>query len=102
MNVQLATLMHTTPSELANTQHDALKDYVLDIIEKVQTLIVEEKYDKVKELLVYSPAGDGYGSDNHFLNFDYSGHQDGMDIDEVLDMLINLKKQSQAKEKKVF
>lgn len=100
MKVDLKTLMQTSPEDLASTQHDALKTHVLGILETVKNLIIEENYQAIKDKhLIYSPAGDGYGSDNHFINFDFTEHQDGMDIDEVLDALMTLQKQSGGKKK---
>jgi hypothetical protein len=101
MKVDLKTLMQTSPEDLAATQHEALKKHVLTILGVIQTHIENEDYDKIKEHhLIYSPAGDGYGMDNHFINFDFTEHKDGMDIDEVLDALINLR--SQSGKKKTF
>jgi hypothetical protein len=90
--------MSTRPEDLAATQHEALKLHILETIEKVRDLIIADDYKEVMDNhMLFSPAGDGYGSDNYFINFDYSCHKDGMDLYEVLGMLQDLQKQSNKK-----
>lgn len=47
----------------------ALKKAAVERLEQVTHLIIEDKYDEVAKFINESPAGDGYGCDNHYIDF---------------------------------
>lgn len=63
-----------SPEELAKKQFEVLKKEVVKRLDEISNYIEQNNFDKVSERLAYSPAGDGYGGDNHFICFN--------DIDE--------------------
>lgn len=81
MNIQLQELMGTSPEKLAQLQHDKLQKHVLDIIDSVRDRVAKGDYSELtgtSNILEYSPSGDAYGKDNHFVDF---GYVDGYDLD---------------------
>lgn len=96
MKIDLNKLMETTPQELAKVQHDALKQHVLAVLDNIRSLIQKENYtfilDENREVILYSPSGDGYGQHNHFINFGYQ-KDNPLDIKEVVSQLNSLKTQ---------
>ena len=50
---------------------EKLKIEVVKRLKEVTSLIEKEEYDKVKECLAFSPAGDGYGCNNNYIDFSY-------------------------------
>ena len=83
-------------SNLAAAQHKALDAHVKNIIKQVIDIIVEERYDDIEELCSWSPAGDGYGCDNYYINFGLKGsdvpeHLTHLDIVQVCQLLQHLK-----------
>lgn len=47
----------------------ALKKAAIERLKQVTHLIIEDKYDEAAKFIDDSPAGDGYGSDNSYINF---------------------------------
>lgn len=95
MNIK--EFLATTPESLAQKQHDALKAYVVEELKKFTQLISNEKYNEAKSCLNFSPAGDGYGSENYYLSFDEVGCDD---LSNVLSRLKQLKELCKVKENK--
>ena len=90
-------ILSLRPETLAEKQHAAFKKYVIDKIKTFNQLINDEKYQEAIGLLADSPSGDGYGSDNEYieyLDFSETGHED---IGDVLRRLETLKTQSKKK-----
>ena len=87
-------ILSLRPETLAEKQHAAFKKYVTDKIKTFNQLINDEKYQAAVGLLADSPSGDGYGSDNEYLDFSETGHED---IGAVLRRLESLKTQSKKK-----
>jgi len=96
--MNLRKLLETKPETLAEEQHDALKEHVIIVLDKVMTVIKSERYGDVGALTSSSPAGDGYGTDKSFIEFDWVQSNDGMDIVEVVEVLDSLKKVSTKEE----
>lgn len=92
MNLQ--RLLQILPNELALEQHNALNTFVVNRLRKVADLINEGKYDAVLNMLAYSPSGDGYGNDNHYIDFSDSGA--GNDLEHMINKLQHLKKISEG------
>lgn len=82
----LAELMDMQPEDLAKMQHDKLKNHVVANLEHVLRLINDGEYGKVEEACRFSADGDGYGQENHFIDFSYNREQrngEGFDIWEA-------------------
>ncbi|WP_010497812.1 hypothetical protein [Paenibacillus elgii] len=91
--MDLKTLMNTRPEELAKVQYSAFKSHVISILEQTIQNIYDENYVSILDKLVYSPAGDGYGCDNHFINFSYDQDNidNAIDLYEAVEKLQSLK-----------
>lgn len=70
--LELADLLTIDTTTLRQRQADALKQHVIEKLEKVINLMKLGQLDKVKEETAFSPAGDGWGVDNYFINFGIS------------------------------
>ena len=89
------SVMSIDPKNITEKQYEVLREYTISVLEDALNLIKEEKYDDVR--LDYSPAGDGYGKDNAYIDFRFSqadrnGYVEIEDIGDVLEELIRLKK----------
>lgn len=91
MNIQ--ELLKTTPETLAQTQHDALKEHTIEILERVLKQLKKEEYKAIEKDLFRSPAGDCMGSDNSCIDFSYN-NDEVMDLGDMVSMLNNLKAQA--------
>lgn len=87
--MDLRTLMALSPEDLAAQQHVELKAFVLSRLQSVLDLVKNEQYATVHNKLENSPAGDGYGDDNRYIDFSDSGV--GEDIGDMIDKLSALK-----------
>lgn len=87
MNIQ--EIMEIDIDNLAEKQHNAVKNHVIEVLQDIINLVEEEKYEEIQNKLIYSPSGDGYGGDNHYINFSYRNGEE--DIKEMMDRLKNLK-----------
>lgn len=84
-NNNLLKIMNLKPETLAKNQHDTLKEYAISVLQNVLSMIQDESYPEIlddkNDIVRFSPDGDGYGSENHFISFDYGGNtQDIYDI----------------------
>lgn len=84
-------IMKLQPETLAQEQYKILKQHTLDTLNEVVQLIKNEKYDKLDDYVSFSSAGDGYGNENHYIDF-YCG-----DIVETVERLKYLKSTSEGK-----
>ena len=88
INEDLKRLMNINPSSLAEAQAKALKKHILDTLATVSYHIERGAYGVVLEDLVESPAGDGHGTDNFYINFGYT--MEPMDLAETIEKLKEL------------
>ena len=51
--------------------HDIVKDRIIDKLKDIIQDIENGKYQKVMKDLRESPAGDGFGQDNHYIDFSH-------------------------------
>lgn len=94
--MNLSELMKTKPENLAELQHKQLKEHVLSVLSNIQKLVEEEQYDSIEDCCGFSGAGDGYGSDNHYIDFSYNEDSScALDILDVADHLSKLKRLTQ-------
>ena len=88
--MHIREILKVTPESLAETQHKQLKEYIINVLTTVLKLIENEDYDTVSKYTNSSPAGDGYGLDNDFIDFKL-GDQYGTDILSAVSKLKSLK-----------
>lgn len=79
--------------KLKTKQFEAVKQHVLNKIKEVESHIINDDFSKVLGMLAFSPAGDGYGCDNYFVNFKYDNNDNThLDLSDMIDLLKNLSK----------
>jgi hypothetical protein len=89
--MDLAQLLDTKPENLAQKQRDALIKHVVDVLDQVKQAIVSLDSEKLEELTFFSGAGDGMGSDNTCINFQFAGKHDAiLDVQQAFDMIAHL------------
>lgn len=76
-----------TMHALAEKYKEELKMHAIKILERVKQLIQKEKLDELKEMIRFSPAGDGYGRDNYFIDFGSDGDGDAVDINDIIELM---------------
>jgi hypothetical protein len=97
--MKLEQLLKTTPETLAMEQYAALKEHTIKTLNTVIKAIENDAdYPVIQEMTAYSPAGDGMGCDNSFINFGFS-EKEPLDIMEVVGRLEELRTISKKKKK---
>ena len=81
--------MNVSVENLAQKQYEFLLAHGIEILETVITNIKLGKYNEVRDMLAYSPSGDGYGEDDYYINFAYDPGNE-MDIEVYIKMLERL------------
>ena len=76
------------PRKLAEEQHEAYKQYILNILDKVKETITRGAYSDIEKMTAFSGAGDGWGNDNHYIDFGFD--KEPMDIMEAVNYLAYL------------
>ena len=79
-------LLKVNPDTLRKEQYKALKEHAIKVLNEVQKLLRGDNLDNIlNQYLSDSPAGDGMGLDNHFINFDFEpGNIYGNDLHELI------------------
>lgn len=88
MNIK--DIMEIDVENLKEKQLTALKSHVTNRLIAIIAHIENNEFEEVKKYLVYSPAGDGYGCDNYYINFAYD--EEELDLQEILDKMEYLNK----------
>lgn len=73
------------PRELAKEQAEAYRKYIIGVLEEIKIKVSEQEYSDVGSMTAHSPAGDGYGLDNDFIDFGFD--KKPRDIMEALNYL---------------
>ena len=84
------TIMDINIENLKEKQYEFLKEHTLNILEVIIDDLKNNKFDDIKNKMKFSPAGDGYGSDNFYINFSYN--ETSMDLLDIIDEMEELKK----------
>lgn len=84
------TIMDISVENLKEKQYEFLKGHTLNILEGIIDDLKNDKFDDIKKKMKFSPAGDGYGSDNFYINFSYN--ETSMDLLDIIDAMEELKK----------
>lgn len=74
-----------SPKELARKKYEAYKTYVLQVLDNVKQEIERESFSNIEKYLFESPSGDGWGLDNHCIDFGINNRV--MDIYDACQML---------------
>jgi hypothetical protein len=91
--MKLSELLATKPDELAAKQYNALVDFVELRLVNISNHLRNHRLDEAEQMLENSPAGDGTGTDKHFINFGDSGVTcsydpgSGTDIQDIIEYL---------------
>lgn len=86
MALTLAELLAIDTTTLRQCQADALKRHIIEKLEKIIRLVKFNRFDELKEVTRFSPAGDGWGCDNNYINFgipELGEEWENLDIAEV-------------------
>lgn len=72
---------------------EELKKGTLEILNKIINFIKEDKIKEAEGMLAFSPAGDGYGFDNYFIDFSslFPEHDERFSSIDISDVLRKLK-----------
>lgn len=84
------TIMDINIENLKEKQYEFLKGHTLNILEGIIDDLKNDKFDDIKKKMKFSPVGDGYGSDNFYINFSYN--ETFMDLFDIVNKIEELKK----------
>lgn len=93
MALTLAELLAIDTATLRQCQADALKRHIIEKLEKIIRLVKFNRFDEIKAETLFSPAGDGYGCDNNYINFgirELGEEWENLDIVEICERLQKL------------
>jgi hypothetical protein len=68
--------------------NSAIKEQAIKIMEKFLEHFKKGEYQKALDMMAFSPAGDGWGSENYYLNMREIGF---IDVESVISRLSNNK-----------
>lgn len=74
--------------DIYNLQEEQLKElkrHTVEVLHKIAVAVEKEDFKAIKDNMQFSPAGDGYGDENHFIDFSWSGPT--MDIGEIVEKM---------------
>jgi hypothetical protein len=83
--MNLKELMKVDVENLRLKQNEAIKEHIISTLHQVITLVSKDKFKEVEQLLEHSPAGDGMGSENNFINFKFD--ECSLDILEIINLI---------------
>ena len=80
--MNLNDILNLDIKNLSNKQYDALKKHTINKLEEVISYLKLDDLQGVYNLLEFSADGDGWGSENYFINFSYK--EEPMDLNDIL------------------
>lgn len=98
-NIRLCELMQIDVNNLALLQKEKFTEHCINILRKVIELLEKGEYSQIGNMLRYSPAGDGMGAENHFIDFSYGGMS--IDMADVIEILSGLERQINEPNKQI-
>lgn len=78
-------------SNIKIAKYQAMKEHIVSVLDKVKFIVETGRYEDLEDIIFFSPAGDGYGEENHCINFAWHDDED-MDIKKAVTILERLKK----------
>lgn len=91
--MEVKDLLNIDVSTLAEEQHKTLTLDTKQILQKIIGYLDSCDYKSIESMLCYSGSGDGYGDDNHYIDFLLG------DIEETIRKLETLAKQGNLRHK---
>jgi hypothetical protein len=82
-------IMDLDVTNLANKQYEYLKKHSIKILETIIDNLNNDKLQDIYDMLIFSSSGDGWGSENYYINFSYNNEP--MDIEEIIHKMAKLK-----------
>lgn len=83
------TIMDINIENLKEKQYEFLKEHTLNILEGIIDNLKNDKFNDIRKKMEFSPTGDGYGSDNYYINFSYN--ETSMDLFDIINKMEELK-----------
>lgn len=87
--MELNDILNLDIENLSNKQYDALKRHTIQKLEEVIGYLKLDDLQGVYNMLQFSPDGDGWGSENYFIDFSYK--EDSMDLNDILEIMAKLR-----------
>lgn len=79
------SILDTNVEQLKKDQIKALNEHFCRVLEDIKQLFLLGEYQKIfDEYVKFSPEGDGWGAENHYINFYWHRDSDDMDIEQLL------------------
>lgn len=74
-------------NEIQKIKFDSLKKYSIDTLVEIISLIKKNKFEEIDKHTTVSPAGDGHGCYDHFINFGEVTGDYSININELIKTL---------------
>ena len=78
--------------DIYNLQEEQLKElkrHTIEVLNKIAKAVEKEDFKAINDNMAFSRSGDGYGDDNHFIDFSWGGPT--MDIGEIVEKMESLR-----------
>lgn len=85
----MVNILNVDINNLQEEQLKELKRHTVEVLHKIADAVEKEDFKTIKGNMQFSPAGDGYGDENHFIDFSW-GNQT-MDIGDIVEKMENLR-----------
>lgn len=79
--------------EINKIKFTKLKEFAVKRLQNIANLIENDKFEEIPKFTAFSPAGDGMGCDNNYIDFSEIAGYASLDILELSNELQNLKAQ---------
>lgn len=98
--IDLDDLLNIDIESLADAQYNALKKHVINKLNLIIELLEKDDLQGVANLLKFSADGDGWGSENYFIDFSYNDRYN-RDLGDILEQMARLKNEKIKLERKM-
>ena len=80
------SILDTSIEQLREDQIKALNEHFCNVLEDIRKMFLAGEYQELFDKYVeFSGAGDGWGNENHYINFYWHKDADEMDIADLLE-----------------
>lgn len=63
----IETIMNMNVQSIQQTQYQVLKEHAVSRLRKAADLLEKDEFIELDKMIMYSPAGDGYGCEDHYI-----------------------------------
>jgi hypothetical protein len=84
--MDIKDIMKLDINNLKKQKHEILTKHAIKILSDIIQHLKKGDYSKIEEMLAYSPAGDGMGCENHFIDFNFRNTES-----DINDLIVELK-----------